>query len=75
MSLQAVYKGRYRGGTIHADRGDLKPLCTDHEYLNNALNVSKWLEVSTPVTCRHCLRIIKAQEKPERVTLQERILK
>lgn len=77
MALQAIYQGRHRGGVIHADNGDGKPLCINYNYLNETANASKWVWISSPVTCRHCLRSLRGTEqKPlEKQTLRERILK
>ena len=64
MPLQAIYQGRHRGGTIHADNGTGKPICINYEHFTTTANASKWVWVEGAVTCRHCVRLLKAELKP-----------
>ena len=61
--LQAVYHGRYSGGTLHLDNGMGKPLCYKPGDRDNP--AITWMQVITAAepTCTLCKRRRRAIER------------
>lgn len=74
-SLRAIFQGRYKGGTIHADNGDGKPICFNHNYWDNDRSTVRWEVVKSEVSCKHCRKSLAANQKlaVKKMTLRERL--
>lgn len=74
-SIRAVFQGRYKGGTIHADNGEGKPICYNRNYWDNDRSTVRWETSSDAVSCKHCRKNLAKfqQQSVKKLTLRERM--
>lgn len=75
IALRAIFQGRYKGDTIHADNGEGKPICFNRNYWDNDRSTVRWETVKSEVSCKHCQKnLIQLQKKTlKKMTLRERL--
>lgn len=75
-ALRAIFQGRYKGGTIHADNGEGKPICFNQNYWDNDRSTVRWESSTQNVSCKHCRKhLVKLGEiSLKKMTLRERLL-
>ena len=74
-NLRAIYQGRYKGGMVHGNNGDDKPLCYEQNYWNNDRSTVCWESSEQEVSCKHCRKqLVKlGQVSLKKMTLRERL--
>lgn len=74
-ALRAIFQGRYKGGTIHADNGEGKPICYNHNYWDSDRSTTRFEPVTQEVSCKHCRKnLIEIQRLAvKKMTLREKL--
>lgn len=75
-NIRAVFQGRYKGGTIHADNGEGKPICYKHNYWDSDRSTTSFEPATLEVSCKHCQKQLAEIQKQtlKKLTLRERLL-
>lgn len=75
LGLRVIFQGRYKGGTIHADNGDGKPICFNHNYWDSDRSTTRFESATQEVSCKHCRKHLTklGQLSIKKLTLRERL--
>lgn len=75
-AIRAIYQGCYKGGVIHADNGNKKPLCYDRNYWENDRSPTRWETSKDKISCKHCRKKLaeSGELSVKKLTFRERLL-